>query len=51
LEWHFLDFSSPLSSLVTTFNWGVEIVLVLTAILTVAALFYLGYVMIRPERF
>jgi hypothetical protein len=30
---------------------GSPIILYLTAVLTVAALFYLGYAMIRPERF
>jgi K+-transporting ATPase KdpF subunit len=30
---------------------GIAAVLYLTAVLTVLALIYLGYVMIRPERF
>jgi hypothetical protein len=31
--------------------FGVDAMLYLTAVLTVAALFYLGYAMIRPESF
>jgi hypothetical protein len=39
------------SSLATTCETKVPPMLYLTGALTVAALFYLGYVMIRPEKF
>jgi hypothetical protein len=45
-----LGFCSPSSRLVTIFETEAA-VLYLTGVLTLAALVYLAYVMIRPEKF
>jgi hypothetical protein len=49
-----LPFSGSFSQwswLATAFEIKDSLMLYLTGLLTVAALFYLGYVMIRPEKF
>jgi hypothetical protein len=46
-----LGSSLPWSSPATTCSEDVSAMLYLTGFLTVAALLYLGYVMIRPEKF
>ena len=48
--WPFSGCSSPWSSPATTSEPKEPRMLYLTGVLTVAALFYLGYVMIRPEK-
>jgi hypothetical protein len=49
--WHFSAYSSHWSPPATISETKDSRMLYLTGVLTVAALIYLGYVMIRPEKF
>jgi F subunit of K+-transporting ATPase (Potass_KdpF) len=50
-DWRFLRFFSQWSQPASTSNRKEASMLYLTGVLTVAALFYLAYVMIFPEKF